>query len=125
MKNGSEERKKQINMATAVLQIGQRVIVIGKNFKATVQYIGEPKFAPGKWIGIVLDEPQVYPHLLCFSFAFRLCIYYYYNYIILPIYLSTYFYIFSLLYFLIPLYLYISLFIYISTVLLLSIIHIS
>lgn len=45
-------------MATVNLKVGQRVMIVGKNMKGTIQYIGEPKFAPGKWIGVELDEPQ-------------------------------------------------------------------
>lgn len=41
------------------LQIGQRVMLIGKDTKGTVRYFGEPKFAPGKWVGVELDEPAV------------------------------------------------------------------
>lgn len=43
----------------APLQIGQRVVLIGKDTKGTVRYFGEPKFAPGKWVGVELDEATV------------------------------------------------------------------
>ena len=47
-------------MATAsVLKIGQRVMLIGKNYKGTVLFNGEPAFAPGIWIGVALDDPLV------------------------------------------------------------------
>ncbi|XP_053623105.1 dynactin subunit 1 isoform X2 [Plodia interpunctella] len=38
--------------------MGQRVIVIGKDVKGSVAYVGYPTFATGKWIGVILDEPK-------------------------------------------------------------------
>ncbi|XP_060809126.1 dynactin subunit 1 isoform X2 [Amyelois transitella] len=40
------------------LTLGQRVIVVGKDVKGSVAYIGYPTFATGKWIGVILDEPK-------------------------------------------------------------------
>ncbi|KAL0852830.1 hypothetical protein ABMA27_012633 [Loxostege sticticalis] len=40
------------------LTLGQRVIVIGKDVKGSVAYVGYPTFATGKWIGVILDEPK-------------------------------------------------------------------
>lgn len=40
------------------LALGQRVIVIGKDVKGSVAYVGYPTFATGKWIGVTLDEPK-------------------------------------------------------------------
>ncbi|CAG5036980.1 unnamed protein product [Parnassius apollo] len=45
-------------MADKVLTLGQRVIVVGKDVKGSVAYVGYPTFASGKWIGIILDEPK-------------------------------------------------------------------
>lgn len=47
-------------MAATAFKIGQRVTVLGKNVKATIRYIGDVKFAPGKMIGIELDDPEVF-----------------------------------------------------------------
>ncbi|CAH2101392.1 unnamed protein product [Euphydryas editha] len=38
--------------------LGQRVMVIGKEVKGSIAYVGYPTFATGKWIGIILDEPK-------------------------------------------------------------------
>ncbi|KAM3956837.1 dynactin subunit 1 [Aphomia sociella] len=40
------------------LRLGQRVIVVGKDVKGSVAYVGYPTFATGKWIGVILDEPK-------------------------------------------------------------------
>ncbi|KAL4714754.1 hypothetical protein ACJJTC_002613 [Scirpophaga incertulas] len=40
------------------LILGQRVMVIGKDVKGSVAYVGHPTFATGKWIGVTLDEPK-------------------------------------------------------------------
>lgn len=45
-------------MSTVSLQVGQRVEVTGKNIQGEVAYVGNTAFAPGKWIGIILDEPK-------------------------------------------------------------------
>lgn len=38
--------------------LGQRVQLIGKSTKGTIRFIGDTKFAPGKWIGLELDEAE-------------------------------------------------------------------
>ena len=38
--------------------VGCRVLVKDKNLEGTVKYVGTTLFAPGKWIGIELDEPK-------------------------------------------------------------------
>ncbi|XP_059044809.1 dynactin subunit 1 [Achroia grisella] len=40
------------------LTLGQRVIVVGREVKGSVAYVGYPTFATGKWIGVILDEPK-------------------------------------------------------------------
>ncbi|XP_011338545.1 dynactin subunit 1 isoform X3 [Ooceraea biroi] len=40
------------------LKIGQRVEVPVKECQGVIAYIGHPAFAPGKWIGVILDEPK-------------------------------------------------------------------
>lgn len=42
----------------ATLQVGSKVEVTGKGTQGTVAYIGTTLFAPGKWIGVILDEPK-------------------------------------------------------------------
>lgn len=44
--------------AGGTLQIGSRVEVVGKHLLGRVVFIGETEFSPGKWIGVVLDEPR-------------------------------------------------------------------
>ncbi|XP_068625835.1 dynactin subunit 1 [Battus philenor] len=45
-------------MSEKVLTLGQRVLVVGKDVKGSVAYVGFPSFASGKWVGIILDEPK-------------------------------------------------------------------
>lgn len=45
-------------MSDKLLTLGQRVIVVGKDVKGSVAYVGYPTFATGKWIGVILDEPK-------------------------------------------------------------------
>lgn len=45
-------------MSDKALTLGQRVIVVGKDAKGSVAYVGYPTFATGKWIGVILDEPK-------------------------------------------------------------------
>ena len=40
------------------LKIGTRVKVKDKNFDGTVRFVGLTQFAPGKWVGVELDEPK-------------------------------------------------------------------
>ncbi|XP_065221310.1 dynactin subunit 1-like isoform X2 [Planococcus citri] len=42
----------------ASLQVGSRVEVTGKDSQGVVAYIGTTLFAPGKWVGVILDEPK-------------------------------------------------------------------
>ncbi|XP_065349335.1 dynactin subunit 1 isoform X2 [Cloeon dipterum] len=39
-------------------KVGQRVEVTGKEAKGTVAFVGSTLFAPGKWVGVVLDSPK-------------------------------------------------------------------
>ncbi|XP_049823261.1 dynactin subunit 1 isoform X2 [Aethina tumida] len=41
-----------------VLKIGRRVDVTGKDVQGVVAFVGNTSFAPGKWIGLILDEPK-------------------------------------------------------------------
>ncbi|XP_037299092.1 dynactin subunit 1 isoform X2 [Manduca sexta] len=45
-------------MSDKALTLGQRVMVVGKDVKGSVAYVGHPTFATGKWIGVILDEPK-------------------------------------------------------------------
>lgn len=45
-------------MSDKHLTLGQRVMVVGKEVKGSIAYVGYPTFATGKWIGIILDEPK-------------------------------------------------------------------
>ena len=47
-----------VGMAERSLRLNQRVEVTGKDVRGIVAYIGTTKFASGKWIGIILDEPK-------------------------------------------------------------------
>lgn len=41
-----------------LLKIGMRVELTGKGVQGVVAFIGKTQFAPGEWIGIILDEPK-------------------------------------------------------------------
>lgn len=45
-------------MSDKALTLGQRVLVVGKDVKGSVAYVGYPTFATGKWIGVILDEAK-------------------------------------------------------------------
>jgi len=45
-------------MAETNFTIGTRVLVRDKGFSGIVAYQGTTNFAPGVWIGLVLDEPK-------------------------------------------------------------------
>ncbi|XP_055377619.1 dynactin subunit 1 isoform X3 [Condylostylus longicornis] len=45
-------------MSDKNLKVGQRVEVTGKEVRGKIAYIGVTSFAPGKWIGLILDEPK-------------------------------------------------------------------
>ncbi|CAG0917339.1 unnamed protein product [Notodromas monacha] len=38
--------------------LGDRVTVVGKDLRGQVGFIGETDFSPGKWYGLILDEPK-------------------------------------------------------------------
>jgi len=40
------------------LKVGQRVEVTGKDVRGVVAFYGGTQFAPGKWVGVVLDTPK-------------------------------------------------------------------
>ncbi|XP_071478816.1 dynactin subunit 1-like [Diadema antillarum] len=45
-------------MADKPVKIGSRVEIVGKGWVGKVGFIGTTHFAPGKWIGVILDEPK-------------------------------------------------------------------
>lgn len=45
-------------MSGRSFKVGQRVEVTGKDVKGVIAYIGVTSFAPGSWIGLVLDEAK-------------------------------------------------------------------
>ena len=59
------------------IKVGVRATLKEKNLDGTVKFVGTTDFAPGKWVGIELDEPKgknngtvkgkVRPCIVCFS----------------------------------------------------------
>ena len=45
-------------MSEQTLSIGQRVANAKDNEPGVVAYVGVTDFAPGKWIGVILDKPK-------------------------------------------------------------------
>ena len=45
-------------MSEKVLKLGQRVANAKDNEPGVVSFAGLTEFAPGKWIGVTLDEPK-------------------------------------------------------------------
>lgn len=45
-------------MSGKTFKVGQRVEVTGKDVKGVIAYIGVTEFAPGSWIGLVLDDAK-------------------------------------------------------------------
>lgn len=41
-----------------LIKVGQRVEVSSKGVQGVIAFIGKTNFAPGKWIGLILDEPK-------------------------------------------------------------------
>ena len=37
---------------------GLRVLVKDKNLEGTIRFFGNTEFAPGKWVGVELDDPK-------------------------------------------------------------------
>lgn len=57
LSNFVEDPCKSLNMAED-LKVGSRVLVKDKGLEATVRFVGVTLFAPGKWIGVELDEAK-------------------------------------------------------------------
>jgi len=41
-----------------LIKVGRKVELTHKNTRGVIAYIGKTNFAPGKWIGVILDEPK-------------------------------------------------------------------
>lgn len=56
--SGLQSFSRTTTMAGRSFEVGQRVDVVGKDVKGVIAYMGATSFAPGQWIGLVLDEPK-------------------------------------------------------------------
>ena len=45
-------------MSEKIFSVGQRVANAKDNEPGEVAYVGVTEFAPGKWIGVILDQPK-------------------------------------------------------------------
>ena len=45
-------------MSEKALNIGQKVANAKDNEPGIVAYVGVTEFAPGKWVGVILDQPK-------------------------------------------------------------------
>lgn len=41
-----------------LIKVGRRVDVTAKGVQGVIAFVGKTNFAPGTWIGVVLDEPK-------------------------------------------------------------------
>ncbi|XP_005180689.2 dynactin subunit 1 [Musca domestica] len=47
-----------MNNRNNTFRVGQTVEIVGKHLEGRIAYIGVTNFAPGRWIGVVLNEPR-------------------------------------------------------------------
>lgn len=45
-------------MSEPKLRLGRKVEIVDRNVRGEIAYIGLTEFAPGKWAGVVLNEPK-------------------------------------------------------------------
>ena len=48
----------ELKMSEKAFAVGQRVANAKDNEPGVVAYVGVTEFAPGKWIGVILDQPK-------------------------------------------------------------------
>jgi CAP-Gly domain len=48
----------QLSAEMSSVKVGQRVEVTGKDVRGVVAFVGGTLFAPGKWVGVVLDDAK-------------------------------------------------------------------